>query len=256
MRYLLAGVCATILATAAGCGSQAVNPTSPGTVSATAAGTFDYYDDYPSPPDPYDPYPESPAPVPPPAPVPSAPSGPLAVAPSFGPTTGGTAVTITGSGFAAGATVMFGAAAATDIAVVDGATMTVMTPPSTSGWVDVVIAVPGGGTFSLPGGFTYADEPAPGTIATITITPGGNSPKAVQVAAGSIVRLVNNDVRPHDLESDPHPTHTDCPEANGVGLLVPGGSGQTRPLPTARTCGIHDHNDPGNPAWTSRIIIR
>jgi hypothetical protein len=253
MRYLLAVACASILATVVGCGSQAVNPTSASAISIAAAGTRDYYDDYPAPSDPYDPYPPSPAPVPPTAPTPS---GTLAVAPSVGPTTGSTPVTITGGGFAAGATVMFGAAAATDVAVVDGSTMTVMTPPSASGWVDVVIAVPGGSTFSLPGGFTYADEPAPGTIATITITPGGTSPKAVQVAVGSIVRLVNNDVRPHALESDPHPTHTDCPEANGVGLLVPGGSGQTRPLPTARTCGIHDHNDPGNPAWTSRIIIR
>jgi hypothetical protein len=107
----------------------------------------------------------------------------------------------------------------------------------------------------MAGGFTFADEPAPGATATITISPTGNAPKAIVITAGSRVRIVNNDVRPHDLASDPHPTHTDCPEAGG-GLLTPGASGQTGMFMTPRTCGIHDHNDPGNAAWMSRIIIR
>jgi len=101
----------------------------------------------------------------------------------------------------------------------------------------------------------YADETAADATATITITP-GNTPKAVVIATGARVRFVNNDVRPHDLESDPHPMHNDCPEANGAGLLVPGGNGMTAAFMTPRTCGIHDHNDPGNAAWMSRIVIR
>ena len=79
--------------------------------------------------------------------------------------------------------------------------------------------------------------------------------EALARGAGSVF-FVNNDVRPHDLESDPHPMHSDCPEANGAGLLVPGGNAQTGAFMTPRTCGIHDHNDPGNPAWMSRIVIR
>jgi hypothetical protein len=250
MKYLIAIICAALLAAAAACGGSA-HPSSPTPVSVPAAGTFDYYDDYPTPPDPYDPYPP-PAPPPSPAPAPGA----LVVAPSYGATAGGTPVTIMGSGFAAGTTVMFGAAAATAVAVVDATTITAMTPAGANGWVDVLVTTPGGEMFSLPGGFTFADETAADATATITIMPTGNSPKAVLIAAGSRVRLVNNDVRPHDLESDPHPTHIDCPEANGAGLLTPGGSAMTGAFMTPRTCGIHDHNDPGNPAWMSRIVIR
>lgn len=252
MKYLIALVCVALLA-AAGCGRSA-SPSAPTAGSASGAGTFDYYDDYPSPPDPYDPYPPSPPPPPAP-PAPPAASG-VVVTPVYGATAGGTPVTISGGGFVPGTTVMFGAIAATAATVVDAATITVVTPASVSGWVDVVVAIPGGSTLTLPGGFTYADETAPDATATITITPAGNSPKAVVIAAGARVRLVNNDVRPHDLESDPHPTHTDCPEANGAGLLVPGGSGMTGAFMTPRSCGIHDHNDPANPAWMSRIIIR
>ena len=249
MRYLVAIVCAAILAATAGCG-QSAYPSSPSPVSAPTAGTFDYDDDYPTPPDPYDPYP--PPPPGPPAPAPAA----LVVAPAYGATAGGTPVTITGSGFAPGTTVMFGAAPATAVAVVDAATITAMTPGSANGWIDVVVTVPGGATLSLPGGFTYADPTAPDATATITIMPTGNSPKAVLIAAGSRVRLVNSDARPHDLESDPHPVHSDCPEANGAGLLTPGGSAMTGAFMTPRTCGIHDHNDPDNPAWMSRIVVR
>ncbi len=167
----------------------------------------------------------------------------------------GAEITITGGGFVAGTTVTFGATPA-PATIVDPATLTVVAPPGASGWVDVVVTIPGGSTLSLPGGFTYADEAAPDTTATITITPAGNTPKAVVVAAGGRVRLVNSVVRPHDLESDPHPVHSDSPEANGAGLLVPGASGMTGAFMTSRTCGIDDHNDPGNAAWMSRIVIR
>jgi plastocyanin len=110
--------------------------------------------------------------------------------------------------------------------------------------------------FSLPGGFTYAAEPSPDGVATITVTPAGPSPKAIQIAMGSRVRFVNNDARPHDLVSDPHPLHTDCQEMNAVGLLVPGANAQTGAFALPRTCGFHDHNDGTNPAWMGRIIIR
>ena len=83
-----------------------------------------------------------------------------------------------------------------------------------------------------------------GTVAaTITITASGVSPRDVTVALGSRVTFVNNDSRPHDMASDPHPAHTDCPAVN-VGFLQAGQSGTTQNLNTARTCGFHDHNQP------------
>lgn len=54
--------------------------------------------------------------------------------------------------------------------------------------------------------------------------------------------FVNNDTQSHDMQSDPHPAHTNCPEINQVGFLSPGQSRQTGIFNTARTCGYHDHN--------------
>jgi plastocyanin len=83
-----------------------------------------------------------------------------------------------------------------------------------------------------------------GTVgATITITAAGVSPTNVTVAPGSRVTFVNNDSRPHDMNSDPHPAHTDCTEIN-VGFIAAGQSGTTQNLNTVRTCGFHDHNQP------------
>jgi plastocyanin len=85
---------------------------------------------------------------------------------------------------------------------------------------------------------------AGGTVAaTITITAAGVSPSSVTVAPGSRVTFVNNDSRPHDMASDPHPEHTQCPEIT-VGFLAAGQSGTTQNLNTVRTCGFHDHNQP------------
>jgi hypothetical protein len=124
-----------------------------------ANGTFDYYDDYYPSPDPYDPYPPAPAPPPPQQSV-------LTIAPTSGPSAGGTAVTITGTDFAQGAAVMFGTAAATSVTGGSSTTITAMTPPAAEGWVDVLVMNPGGAILSLPGGFTYAAEPLPGAMAT------------------------------------------------------------------------------------------
>jgi len=84
----------------------------------------------------------------------------------------------------------------------------------------------------------------PGAVnaTTITITNNVTTPKDIIVARGSQVTFVNNDSRAHDMESDPHPEHTDCPELAQVGFLNPGQSRQSGNLNTARICGYHDHN--------------
>ena len=68
---------------------------------------------------------------------------------------GGDAVTITGSGFKAGATVDIGGSAATSIVVVSDTQITAVTPAGT-GTVDVVITNPDTNTATLSSGFTYA----------------------------------------------------------------------------------------------------
>src|SRR5439155_9480558 len=66
------------------------------------------------------------------------------VVPSSGPPTGGTAVTISGSNLTASTTVAFGIAAATDVVLVNSATLTAKTPPGPSTdpptKVDVVVS--------------------------------------------------------------------------------------------------------------------
>jgi len=76
------------------------------------------------------------------------------VSPNNGPTAGGTAVTITGTNFASGATVTFGAAAATNVVVVSATQITATTPAGSAGAVTVTVTV-NGQSGSLANGFTY-----------------------------------------------------------------------------------------------------
>jgi plastocyanin len=95
------------------------------------------------------------------------------------------------------------------------------------------------------GGSDAAPTPQPATpIATTTIAIANNTvtPKNIIVPLGSQVTFVNNDNRSHEMFSNPHPDHTDCPALNQVGFLNPGESRQSGNLTVARVCGFHDHN--------------
>jgi plastocyanin len=91
---------------------------------------------------------------------------------------------------------------------------------------------------------------------TFTISSSGVSPKELTVSPGTRVTFINNDSRSHNMSSDPHPDHTDCPEINQVGLLQPAQSRQTGNLVIVRTCGFHDHDNAQNAALQGRIVIR
>ena len=102
---------------------------------------------------------------------------PDVVTPSSGPVTGGTSVTISGSGFATGASVTFGGTPAS--ATVVGSTMiNAVAPAHASGAVTVVVTNPGGQSGSISNGFVYASA-APPTVSGITpnsgTTAGGTS---------------------------------------------------------------------------------
>ena len=90
---------------------------------------------------------------------------------------------------------------------------------------------------------------------TITLTSGGASPRDITVAVGSRVTFINNDSQPHDMDSDPHPEHTNCPALN-VGFIAAGSQQLTLNLTTARTCGFHDHNQPSNTNFQGVIRIQ
>lgn len=92
--------------------------------------------------------------------------------------------------------------------------------------------------------------------ATITIANGRVTPSNVTITAGQSVTFVNSDNRTHNVSSDQHPAHTDCPAINAVGNLNTGQTRLTNALTTVRTCGFHDHDEPDNALLKGTITIQ
>ncbi len=92
--------------------------------------------------------------------------------------------------------------------------------------------------------------------ATITITANGVSPTSVTVAPGSRVTFVNNDNRPHEPASDPHPTHGSCPAIDQTGAIGAGQSRTTGNLNTVGTCAYHDHLNDGDARLRGTIRVQ
>lgn len=132
-----------------------------------------------------------------------------ALSATSGPVSGGTAVTISGSGFATGATVTFGGTPAGAI-VVGSTTINTTTPSHASGPVNIVVTNPGGQSGTLTNGYVYAAAPGPsvsgitpisgptagGTAVTIngsnfvsgaTVTIGGTAATAVTVSNSTTI---------------------------------------------------------------------
>ena len=117
----------------------------------------------------------------------------------------------------------------------------------------ILVSSCGGSSPSSPSGGSGG-----GSSTTITITSAGVNSSQLNITQGTRVLFVNNDTRAHNMTSDPHPEHNDCPEVNTVGLLLPGQSRETANMNTIRTCGFHDHDDPppGGARFAGRITIR
>jgi plastocyanin len=92
-----------------------------------------------------------------------------------------------------------------------------------------------------------------------TITIGSNntvSPASVSITNGQSVTFVNNDTRPHEIASDPHPAHTNCPSINALGTIPAGTTRLTNSFTGTGSCGFHDHGDPNNNSLKGTITIR
>jgi hypothetical protein len=111
----------------------------------------------------------------------------------------------------------------------------------------------GGGGSSSP---TTPTPPVAGALTMTVDASGVLVPKELVVPPGSRVLFVNQSSRARQVSSDPHPDHTDCPEINQVGFLAPNAVRETGNLNIARTCGIHDHDDPTNANMRARIVVR
>jgi len=107
----------------------------------------------------------------------------VSIYPNSGPTAGGTIVTITGTYFVSGATVMIGGAPATDVTVMSTTLLTATNPTGTAGAQNVVVGVPGGSA-PLIGAFTYV-APAPKVISI--------SPSSGLASGGTVVKITGTD---------------------------------------------------------------
>jgi plastocyanin len=128
-------------------------------------------------------------------------------------------------------------------------------------WGTVIVLAGALTTAACGGGSSSPSSPTPptgggGGSTTITITASGVSPQTLTVPAGTRVTFMNNDNRSHEMNSDPHPEHGDCPAIDEVGRILAGQSKQTGNLNDVRTCGYHDHNLPSNSSLMGRIIVQ
>ena len=117
----------------------------------------------------------------------------------------------------------------------------------------------GGGGTSTPSSPAPTPTPSSGTInpaTTIMITSAGVDPKEIVVPVGERATFMNHDNAFHEMSSDPHPIHTDCPEINQVGALGPGATRQTGVFTRARICTYHDHGQDTNERLQGRIVVR
>lgn len=109
------------------------------------------------------------------------------ITPNTGPTSGGAAVTINGTGFQPGATVFIGGTAAAGVTVVSGTSITATTPAHATGAVNVVVANPDGQSDTLANAYTY-----------VTLSPAVNAiaPSAGPASGGTVVTIVGANFLP------------------------------------------------------------
>src|SRR3989449_4290655 len=105
-----------------------------------------------------------------------------AISPSSGTSSGGTAVTLTGTGFTAGATVSLGGTATTNVTVVSSTSLTATTAAHAAGAVDVVVTNSDGQSGTLTGGYTYTN-PAP-TVSAISPSSGTSGGRTAVTVTG------------------------------------------------------------------------
>jgi hypothetical protein len=156
-----------------------------------------------------------------------------ALSPDAGPTAGGTAVTISGTGFVPGTTVKFGTVAATAVTVTSATSITATAPAGSQASVDVTVTTPGGTSATNSADeFTYEAAPQ---VASVSPDVGPISGGTVvdiqgyQFVPGSTVNF--GTVAATDVSVDPYDliTATSPPGSGTVDVTVssPGGTSLT-----------------------------
>ncbi|TAM83909.1 MAG: hypothetical protein EPN47_03610 [Acidobacteria bacterium] len=102
--------------------------------------------------------------------------------PAVGPTTGGTVVAITGTGFQTGAAVAFGGSKSSAVTVASSTQINAMSPPGSAGTVAITVTDSSAQSASLPSAFTYSSGPAVSSI----------SPNTGPVTGGTSVTILGS----------------------------------------------------------------
>ncbi len=108
------------------------------------------------------------------------------ISPTSGSINGGTSVTITGTNFAAGASVKFGGTLATVVTVVNSTTIAATTPAHAAGAVNVVVTNPDGLSGTLTNGYTYTDA------GTISFVQADSGPSTIKTGETSVAVAYSN----------------------------------------------------------------
>ena len=121
------------------------------------------------------------------------------ITPSSGSTAGGTSIAITGTGFAAGATVTVDGNACTSIVIVSATSITCTTPAGTAGAKNVVVTHSDTGPLTLTGGFTYQTLAAP----AFTLSSSSESRTVNTVATGFTVTSTGGAIASFAINATP-----------------------------------------------------
>ena len=118
------------------------------------------------------------------------------------------------------------------------------------------IACGGGGGGTTPQNpVTPGGQVVAGSIgATITLRAAGAEPIDVRIEPTQRVRFVNGDTRPHQIQTNPHNFHTDCP-SNNVIVINPGQSIDSAIFVDVKACGYHDHLLPEDQKYWGTIRV-
>lgn len=198
----------------------------------------------------------------------NAPPSVSAISPNSGPTTGGTAVNITGANFILGAVVLFGTAQASSVAVTSPTQIQAVSPAG-SGTIDVIVKNPDGQTGTLSGGFTYSTA-APGapTISSLspnsgpdgsqTLIDGSNFASGATISFGgtaaSSVQFVNTNQLAATVPSIPTgAVDVTVNDPGGASTTLASGFTVTTPQSLLSGCTVDANNNPSCPipsGWT------
>lgn len=164
------------------------------------------------------------------------------ISPLSGTTAGGTAVTITGTGFLTGASVTIAGSAATNVSVTSSSSITATTPAHAAGVVAVTVTNTDGKSSTLNNAFTYTAANQPPTISVISPTsgsPAGGTAVTITGSNFSTGATVTFDGVP---ATDPNVVYssvitavTPAHAAGRVNVVVRNSNGQTATLPQGFT---------------------